>query len=396
MAIVADRPIFVRQPPLPPRWAQRERAIAQARLRQFIVLSMLLHALAILIFGSPTGGSREGRALWGSLDVVIRSAPKPAATPERKAPPALVERPAPIEQEKKPPVEFPPLIDRAVSPPVEAFPPIVVPPPSESELPKIEEVPVLRVPQATPEIPAPLLKPLAPSTERIELPTVEQPPAIKVPTPTPDIPAPLLQPLPAPVEATPQVPKIEAAPAIQVPTPTPDIAAPLLQPVPAINERVEMPRVEAAPVITAPEPTPQVRPQLLQPVPTAPEGPTPDLPAIESAPVITAPKANVIPEPRNAFPRDTPKPGPTYDPTRPSLDPEALRARAGELTRQGVGQRALLPFPMPLPPEKKSKLETAIENARKPDCNTAYKDLGLLAVVPLIANEFGEGTCKWR
>ena len=40
-------------------------------------------------------------------------------------------------------------------------------------------------------------------------------------------------------------------------------------------------------------------------------------------------------------------------------------------------------------------MEKAIENARKPDCRTAYKDLGLLAVVPLVANEFGEGTCRW-
>ncbi len=50
---------------------------------------------------------------------------------------------------------------------------------------------------------------------------------------------------------------------------------------------------------------------------------------------------------------------------------------------------------MPAVPEKKSKVETAIENARKPDCRTAYQGLGLLAVVPLVANEFGEGNCRW-
>jgi len=50
---------------------------------------------------------------------------------------------------------------------------------------------------------------------------------------------------------------------------------------------------------------------------------------------------------------------------------------------------------MPPIPPKKSKLESAIENARKPDCRTAYAGLGLLAAVPLIANEFGEGTCRW-
>ncbi len=72
-----------------------------------------------------------------------------------------------------------------------------------------------------------------------------------------------------------------------------------------------------------------------------------------------------------------------------------MRRRASQMAREGVGQRALLPFPMPAPPERKSKTEEALEKARKPDCRTAYKDLGLLAAVPLIANEFGEGTCRW-
>jgi hypothetical protein len=40
-------------------------------------------------------------------------------------------------------------------------------------------------------------------------------------------------------------------------------------------------------------------------------------------------------------------------------------------------------------------MEDAIEKARKPECKDAYKDLGLLAVLPLIANEFGEGNCRW-
>jgi hypothetical protein len=96
------------------------------------------------------------------------------------------------------------------------------------------------------------------------------------------------------------------------------------------------------------------------------------------------------------FKRDAP-PG-DYDPTRPaapSLDLDALRKRAGELGREGSGQRALLAFPMPPVPPRKSKMETAIENARKPDCRTAYQALGLAAAIPLIANEFGEGNCRW-
>jgi hypothetical protein len=84
-----------------------------------------------------------------------------------------------------------------------------------------------------------------------------------------------------------------------------------------------------------------------------------------------------------------------YDPTKPSVDLDAIRKRAGQIAREGSGNRALLPFPMPPVEKQKSKLESAIENARKPDCRTAYQALGLAAVVPLIANEFGEGSCRW-
>ena len=356
------------------------------------------------MFGAPMGGSREGRALWGALNVVIRGTPKAEAPPVPKAPPALVDRPAPIEQEKVPAIEFPPLLDRAISPAVEPFPPIVVPPPSEIPVVPVQKLPLRPVPQIT-----------APS----EMPAIEAPPVVRIPKATPEIPAPVRQPLPSPADRV-ELPTIEQAPTIRVPTPTPEIPAPLLQPLPAVRERAELPPVEAAPAIRAPEPTPAIPPQLLQPVPSSPEREKIDLPAVERAPEIVVPKGNVVPDstPRGSdipsvtpkanvvpdaapkgreslFPRES-KPPSDYDPTKPSLDPEALRSRAGELTRQGAGQRALLPFPMPLPPEKKSKLETAIENARKPDCNSAYKDLGLLAVVPLIANEFGDGTCKWR
>ena len=95
--------------------------------------------------------------------------------------------------------------------------------------------------------------------------------------------------------------------------------------------------------------------------------------------------------------RKAPEPSSTYDPTAapPALDLDMMRKRAGELGRSGTGNRAALPFPMPAVPEKKSKMEDLIDKARKPDCREAYKHFGLAAVVPLIANEFGEGKCKW-
>jgi hypothetical protein len=84
-----------------------------------------------------------------------------------------------------------------------------------------------------------------------------------------------------------------------------------------------------------------------------------------------------------------------YDPTKPRSIPRNA-PRASQMAREGDGQRApVSPFPMPAPPERKSKTEEALEKARKPDCRTAYKDLGLLAAVPLIANEFGRRDLPW-
>src|SRR5579862_2429286 len=40
-------------------------------LFEWVLLSMLVHALAIMMFGAPQGGSSDGRAMWGSLQVVL-------------------------------------------------------------------------------------------------------------------------------------------------------------------------------------------------------------------------------------------------------------------------------------------------------------------------------------
>jgi hypothetical protein len=95
---------------------------------------------------------------------------------------------------------------------------------------------------------------------------------------------------------------------------------------------------------------------------------------------------------------DNRKPPGMDEPARsgaPRIDLDAARARAREVAREGSGNRALLPFPMPPAPERKTREQLAIEKAWKPDCKDAYKGLGLLAVVPLIANEIGEGSCRW-
>ena len=96
-------------PPLPPRWTPADARGGARRndvlLWRFVFLSMLIHALAILLFGAPPGGSREGRAMWGSLDVVIRDSFRDAA-PALKIEPSLqvaAPKPAPRAASPKPP-----------------------------------------------------------------------------------------------------------------------------------------------------------------------------------------------------------------------------------------------------------------------------------------------------
>jgi hypothetical protein len=407
-------PLRTRDLPLPPRWTPREKAIAQARLTQFVILSMLLHAIAILLFGAPVGGSREGRAMWGSLNVVIREAYRATAEPAKEVPPPPQAVPAPPpEPAPVPKVEAPPDVKPVPTPPVD-FPPMLDRlAPSEVKVPPSVEFKA--VPMETPKIPPPMLQQVPTLPERTTLPPIEAP-VIRVPVETPKIPARVLQPMPKMQEST-KLPTMEA-PVIRVPVETPKIPAPVLQPMPTIPERAVLPAIEM-PAIRVPVETPKIPSQLLQPI--APMQERLALPPVERVPIDTrappvetraAPAETRTPEtirrapaqslpsspsPFRSAPPTTPREGPAeYDPTKPSLDLDQMRRRAAEITRQGTGNRAALPFAMPPVEKPKTKLERLIENARKPDCNDFYKDLGLLAVLPLIANEFGEGTCKWR
>ncbi len=244
----------------------------------------------------------------------------------------------------------------------------------------------------------------------------QRPPKAEVPTPAP-VPVVPLPPLPEPTLLERVVaPRIERQLAEPPPMPAPvmppePVAVPTPPPVPA-PPRVETRALPAAP---AAAPVAPAAPAPAAPAPSAPSAPTraPETTRVEPAPV-TPPAVREAPariEPRgpaaaplgdplgshDPFKRSGPPPSSTYDPTAPApaIDLDAARRRAGEIARQGTGNKAPLAFPMPPVPQKKSKMEQAIENARKPDCREAYKSLGLAAVVPLIANEFGEGNCRW-
>jgi hypothetical protein len=408
-------------PPIPPQWLPRGPVFrAPPPLWQFVALSMVLHALFIALFGAPTGGSREGRAMWGSMQVELRGlliehAPAPAVAPRSDTPQreALEPAPAPTRQDRgaaqgavpmTPPAEteatataplgpaivevptpFPRLLDRLPRPETRlAEPPALrVPPPTEGR--DLRPPPRERPAPSSVEVPAPLPLPLtpSPSSER----ALAEPPPVAIPLaqplPAPPLPAP--QPAaeraaaPVPIEARPvELPPVEVR---AIPVTPLESVAPRASEAPTAIEMAPLPRIEAAP------PAPAMQPALQPRSPGAPEP--------EAAPRITSPTTPAPPTPARRPGSRAGDASPEYDPTAPALDADALRARAGRMAREGSGQRALLPFPMPPVPEKKSQVEQALENARKPDCRTAYQGLGLLAIAPLVANEFGEGTCRW-
>ena len=79
----------------------------------------------------------------------------------------------------------------------------------------------------------------------------------------------------------------------------------------------------------------------------------------------------------------------------PKLDlDEAKKRAAREVVREGSGSRGLLSV-VPPPPERESKEARALAKAAKPDCRTAYADMGLLAAVPLVASAIGNSGCRW-
>jgi hypothetical protein len=386
---------------------------------QFIILSLLLHALAILLFGAPVGGSREGRAMWGSLQVLLKS-------PPIEEPPKLkLETAMPVEpretaqggnpakgsrQAKTPPVRpqvdtpysIPPLMNRLTTPELklDPTPALKIPEPTEFQapqpappepqpiapevvLPKVEAIPLaprIEAPHLAPMVPAPVLAPVEPPPSEPLPPTrVERAPVAAPPVAAPLVQPPVSVPQPAlqapPVAApAPAPPAVEVAP-VPVPPPIESIAPREIPSLPA-PPRIEAPRIEPPPAAAvSPPAAPAATPLKTES--------SPAVPAIRSEPATPSFRSP---------PSDSSRP--RSDPTKP-LDLDSIRKRAGDIAREGSGNRAILPFTMPPVPPKKSKMEQAIENARKPDCRDAYKDLGLAAVVPLVANEFGEGTCRW-
>ncbi|HEX9275655.1 MAG TPA: hypothetical protein VGA51_04550 [Casimicrobiaceae bacterium] len=409
----------------PARPASRSFAVDQPTLLQFVLLSMLLHVLLIVLFGNPVGGTRRGEAWWGPLDVTLRRLapeagsgfrPAPGAAPparrrlDRNAPdevdkqltppvvaPAPIERVAPpqIEREVVPPVELPPhAVPAAPAAPLER----VAPPQIEREVTPPVELPQRAVP-ATPA--APIERVAPPQIEREVGPPVELPPR-----PMPAAPA-------APIErvAPPQIEREVAPPVELPPRPMPAApAAPLERIAPARIEReiappVEVPAPSREPAKAAP-PLPRAAPAPAA-VPRSPPSETAS-PVERAAP----PVAPALPQTQRPAPVPQSRFGTPdtdeeiFKPRRdvgvppseaPRIDLDAARKKAArEIAREGSGSRGVFTIPAPPVLEKKSKEAMAMEKAIKPDCRTAYANMGLLAVPVLVASAIAaDGSCRW-
>jgi hypothetical protein len=394
-------------------------AIEPPTLTQFVLLSMALHVLVIVLFGTASGGgARRGEGWWGPLDVNLRQlAPDRGAgftfAPGAKtgAPAAAFPKPRAADREASRgpvPSEAQPVPEGA--PPIQPIPaeeaPPIQPTPAEAQSRRhpdtLEEV-------DRQYVPAPLS---APTIDRQLAPPIELPPR-QVPL-VPAAPIQRIAPqriereVAPPVALPPrEVPLVPAAPIERIAPPT--IEREVAPPV-ALPPR-EVPLVPAAPIE-------QIAPRRLEPVPgsipgeTAPRIERPTSPAAAPAAAPTKqPATRTEPSAAEPLPRlrlgapqadeDMFKPRrevvtpPTEPGGAPHIDREALRQRAREIAARGLESRGVFTLPIPPPPERESKEAQAIDKATKPDCRTAYSGLGLLAVPVLVANAIADSGCKW-
>ena len=325
----------------------------------------------------------------------------PPPTQVQAAPPPPPEvKPAPIEMRTLPTlprIEAQPL--PSMDAPVElspAAPPVEIKPLAPMEPIESQRLPAMAAPAELRPVPPPVeVKPLEPMQpiESRTLPAL--PPVERMRIEKPDVPVvPTTPPVQPPAVEAPALPMpraLTARPPVEAPLGKPEQPATEAPALPAVPAREAVPAIPAVPAAGMAPAAPAIRdgaPAL--PSERAPGGTSREVPerAVPSA---------QPPSLFRAAPQGGAAPG-DYDPTKPRdkpIDLDAMRKRAGELAREGSGNRAVLAFPLPPVPKDKSKLEKAIEKGWKPDCKTAYSSLGLAAVVPLIANEFGDGNCRW-
>lgn len=411
-------------------------------LTQFVVLSMLLHMLAIALFGNTSGsGTHRGGVPWGQLDVTMqRLLPEdgsgatrghsadidsPAAAPARRplgthdAPVAraLIEERRAARSPQMPdarPIDRPEASAEAPRPHLDTAPATrpQPAPSSTTQLPSTEALPHLD-PDAPNVVDRPVIKPVAVTPPPANEPDVA-PPAEPAPREVPVPPTAAPEPIAAPKIARDSAPAATPLPLVEPIVPP----APIEQIAPPKIEREPTPPLELKPreaLITPSAPAvqiaaPKIERELAPPAEfKSSEAPAaPPVSAERNAPAKVERESAPPTEPLPRLPPGTPAAGedvfkprrdvvpPSPEPgSAPRIDLDAARRRAREIASEGSGPRRLLPFPMPPREERKSKEAIAIEKALKPDCRTAYAGLGLAAIVPLLGSAIGEGGCKW-
>jgi hypothetical protein len=395
----------VQRSPRSPRHRYARQAIDSPELFQFVVLSMLLHVLAIVVFGvAPGAGPRRGDNWWGALDVTLRR-----LAPEARMP--LRAEPGPEQEERRPPAPRRAQVGKPEGAP-EATPPAQPPPQPAQEPPQIDietpreaerlvipttvpvepiaprpaerEIapPIMLPPREVPVAPAAPIESLAPpATERAIAPPVMMPPRESIELPN------------APVERiAPQPAESQIAPPVLLPPR--EIPAVPQAPIERIAPRgAERELAPAAPALRAPPAAVPAAPRSPTPAATSPTG----VPSAPSSPQEELPRLRFGPTPEEEIFKGRPEvvtppaePGDT-----PHIDRQAARDRAREIASGRSGTRGVINLPVPVPPETKSKEAKAIEKAGRTDCRTAYAGMLLLAVPFLLADTVTDTGCKW-
>jgi hypothetical protein len=421
--------------------------IDRPTLFRFVALSILLHIGIVVIFGTSTyTGARREFDFGGAFDVSLRALLEERGSGFRQAPgadsaspgTALLPRasssvaPSPRRDVTRPPDVGAPTVPEIVPPPAPAEPPaaIVAPPvappaaeplrrlnpdaPDEVEKSYVPAVPTpviereVAPPVTPPAVPVPRDSPPPAPVERVMPPQIEREIA----------PAPEIKPREVPIAPTatperPPAPRIEAEPAPPIATPPPRIVPPepivrpepIARPEPIVRPDVvapDVPRDVAPAAAPASPPAPRTIPNEIAPRPAERNAPdkapsAQPLPRTETAPAELPRLRFGAPEPdEDMFKPRRDGGAPSAEPgATPRLDLDEAKKRAARaVVRDGTGSRGLLSV-MPPPPERDTKEARPLDKAVKPDCRTAYANMGLLAAVPLVASSIGDGGCRW-
>ena len=387
----------------PPNVAVRRIGALTSRtppVKQWVWLSILLHILAVVLFGDTTGGgSRSGTFRGEKTGGPITVTLQPAA-PVRAEPLAL--RPAThlasLSRAQKLAQSQPAILSPTTSnpPPANDAAPADALAPAPAPAPEAEAAPVM-----PPVIAIEVEKPATDFVVPVATPAPARAPD---PTPPPPPPAPIPPPEPPSARLPASLPKLDALPApkaIATPIPERNVALPA-ELIPRLTPLVPARSERSAPLETAPRAKTFVPPTIepdAPPASTTTADPSNPSPSVASPPsratagpsIDTTSRGDSLPapDPRSAI---TPPPGLTA----PPINLDSLRQRVREIDREGSAPRTLLPFNVKPKLDTRTKEQQAFDKAlKRTDCRDAYANMGLAAVLPLILDTVSEKGCKW-